>query len=473
MFYHNANYNNICGNNISRISVEGIWLQDQVSSNIVAENIFLNCSVGIKLLGPNYYNVLSGNFLANGRCGILIQNAQYTEISNNTITHHYGDEWDAGIRLDQAGYSRIYSNLITDNWRGILLYTTSPHVSIYDNSLTYNEFAVRVASGGSNYLNVSYNVVMHNRGYGIGLTGFGGGSNYATISRNQIENNSDGIALGRYSNYNMLLQNNISQNSYGFYIDYSTQNTIWGNNIVDNDQQVYVSTGSVNNWNGSYPSGGNYWSDYAGVDIYRGQNQNLPGNDNLGDTPYIIDAVQLDNFPLMEPWTWAPNDIAVEEVTLSKNAVGKGYNLHANVTVTNQGIHSEAFNVTLYTNTTIIERREVVLSNGNSTTFTFTWNTSDITYGNYTIWAYAEPVPGEAYTVDNTYVTRIVTVTILGDVDGDRDVDIFDIVQIASIYGVHVPPPDPRYNPNCDIDENGYIEIFDILAAASNYDESW
>jgi parallel beta-helix repeat protein len=324
-FWHAASYNNIRGNNISAIAVEGIWLQDQVNYNIVAENNFTNTTIAIRLQGPHHNNVLSrnvitgaeygikieeqansntvsGNIIAGCQFGIQVLNARYTEISDNTIARNYGDGWDAGIRLDYAGYTRIHSNLIVDNWRGILLYTSSPHVSIYSNNITDNEFAIRVASGGSDYLNVSDNVVINNRGYGIGLTGFGGASNYATISRNLILNNSDGIALGQYSNYNTILHNNIGQNSYGFYIDYSTQNTIWGNNIIDNDQQVYVSTGSVNNWGNGYPYGGNYWSDYFGVDVKSGLDQDLPGSDGLGDTPYVIDADNTDYYPLMNPW---------------------------------------------------------------------------------------------------------------------------------------------------------------------------
>jgi parallel beta-helix repeat protein len=296
-FYHAANYNNIFRNNISDIAVEGIELQDQVNYNIVAENNLNNCIVGIKLIGPNYNNIISGNFLTSGQSGIRIQNAGYTEICNNTIVHNYGGEWDAGIRLDSAGYARIHSNLITDNWRGILLYTTSPHVSIYSNNITENEFGVRVASGGSNYLNMSDNIIMNNRGYGIGLTGFGGASNYATITRNLIVNNSDGIALGQYSNYNKISQNNISMNDYGFYIESSTQNFIHGNTILNNAQQAYVVSGSVNTWDDGYPSGGNYWSDYTGTDVFSGPYQNETGSDGIGDTSYVIDSNNVDKYP--------------------------------------------------------------------------------------------------------------------------------------------------------------------------------
>ena len=58
-----------------------------------------------------------------------------------------------------------------------------------------------------------------------------------------------------------------------------------------------------------------------------------------------------------------------------------------------------------------------------------------------------------------------------GDVDADRDVDIFDIVKIAGVYGVS--KPDPRYDPILDIDGDGDVDIFDIVAAAGNYGESW
>ena len=58
-----------------------------------------------------------------------------------------------------------------------------------------------------------------------------------------------------------------------------------------------------------------------------------------------------------------------------------------------------------------------------------------------------------------------------GDVDGDQDVDIFDIVKIAGIYGAL--QGDPSYDANSDIDGDGDIDIFDIVAAAGHYSESW
>ena len=71
----------------------------------------------------------------------------------------------------------------------------------------------------------------------------------------------------------------------------------------------------------------------------------------------------------------------------------------------------------------------------------------------------------------HTLVNGWVFVTIAGDVDGDRDVDIFDLVMMAGVYGIS--RPDPGYNPNCDIDGDGNIGIFDLVIMAGNYGESW
>ena len=122
-------------------------------------------------------------------------------------------------------------------------------------------------------------------------------------------NNSDGLALGQYSNYNTILHNNVSRNGYGFYIESSTQNTIWGNNIIDNDQQVNVSTGSVNNWDAGYPSGGNYWSHHQSTDWYSGPFQNETGSDGIGDSPYVVNGENQDNYPLMYSFGFFPWDV--------------------------------------------------------------------------------------------------------------------------------------------------------------------
>jgi hypothetical protein len=52
-------------------------------------------------------------------------------------------------------------------------------------------------------------------------------------------------------------------------------------------------------WDDGYPSGGNYWSDYAGADAFSGPDQDVPGSDNIGDTPYQISTGESDRYPHM------------------------------------------------------------------------------------------------------------------------------------------------------------------------------
>jgi hypothetical protein len=182
------------------------------------------------------------------------------------------------------------------------------------------------------------------------------------------------------------------------------------------------------------------------------------------------DVTILCNTPLV--LAFDVHDVAVSAVLAAKTVVGQGYSLRVDVVVTNRGTATETFNVTLHANATTIGTQTALdVPKGTSTSLVFTWNTSGSGKGNYAVWAYAWPVVGESDSSDNTLTDGWVLVTIPGDVDGDRDVDIFDIVRMAGIYGVTYP--DPRYDPNCDLDEDDDVDIFDIVAAAGHYGDSW
>jgi hypothetical protein len=163
------------------------------------------------------------------------------------------------------------------------------------------------------------------------------------------------------------------------------------------------------------------------------------------------------------------HDVAVTSVATVKTVIGQGGIAFVNSTIKNQGDYSETTNATLYVNTTIIQTiTPIIISSGDSTIIGFTWNTSSFSYGNYTISVALDPVLNESAIEDNVLAAlQEICVTIPGDVDADRDVDIFDIVIIANAYGLH--DGQPGYVANCDIDGDGDVDIFDIVITAGNY----
>ena len=65
--------------------------------------------------------------------------------------------------------------------------------------------------------------------------------------------------------------------------------------------------------------------------------------------------------------------------------MGQGNTININVTVENSCDFTEFFNVTLYANTTEIGTKQITLTSLNSTTLTFTWDTTGFAKGNYTV----------------------------------------------------------------------------------------
>lgn len=57
-----------------------------------------------------------------------------------------------------------------------------------------------------------------------------------------------------------------------------------------------------NQWDFGYPGGGNFYSDYTGVDQFSGARQNEEGADEIGDSIYTIAQNNIDHYPLMKPW---------------------------------------------------------------------------------------------------------------------------------------------------------------------------
>jgi len=112
------------------------------------------------------------------------------------------------------------------------------------------------------------------------------------IVGNDISNNKRaGVVFATSSRDNLVVENTTEENGIGILFD-SDSNKVFHNNIIDNVVQAAkrYSISYANVWDDDYPSGGNYWSEYTGIDA---------NSDGIGDTPYVIDWNNQDNYPLM------------------------------------------------------------------------------------------------------------------------------------------------------------------------------
>jgi len=155
------------------------------------------------------------------------------------------------------------------------------------------------------------------------------------IVGNTLTNNDVGLYAFYHCRENEIRENLVENNDVGIKLaDGCDDNRIYHNNFISNTEQALIFDPeapifkgiepSVNLWDDGYPSGGNYWSDYFGVDSYRGPYQNESGRDVIGDASYVIGDDNEDGYPLMYHWRilTVPMDYATVQAAI--NAASSG-----------------------------------------------------------------------------------------------------------------------------------------------------
>jgi parallel beta-helix repeat protein len=416
---------------------------------------FVNC-VNVTVQGLN----LTGN----GQ-GLLLAFTNDSKITGNNVANNGN-----GIHLYDSFNNSISENHITaNNWAGLGLYYSS-NSTVYGNNITANDW-VGIDLGSSSNNTVYGNHVTANNWAGIYLEF----SSNNAVHGNYITANKEGFNL--FDSFsNTVYGNNITANNwFGIDLIDSFSNEFYHNNFINNGVQVY-SVDSANVWDDGYPSGGNYWSDYDGVDLFSGPYQNMTGSDGMGDTPHVLDVGHVDHYPLMKHAHISEPDAAVTNVTSAKTIIGQGYG--GNVTVTAQylGDFTENFNVTTYANLTVIGTLNFDLTSGSTESKLFVWNTTGFTYGNYTLKAAADVIPGETDIADNNYTCPVpVHVGVPGDISGptqgvyDGTCNMRDIQYLILYFNTN--PSSPNWKPNADINNDGTVNMRDITIAILNFNK--
>lgn len=104
-------------------------------------------------------------------------------------------------------------------------------------------------------------------------------------------------------------------------------------------------------------------------------------------------------------------DVAVTNANLSSTQVYPGQIVDISITVKNLGEFTETFNVTIFYNETAITTFNVMtLEPNEERTLNYSWNTSSISLGIYTITAIANQVQDESNTVNNHFTAGQVSI---------------------------------------------------------------
>jgi len=355
--------------------------------------------------------IVTGNTITkNSWGGIQLQYSSNNVFTLNNITNNYHE----GMEFRESNYNLVSINNITNNYGpGIDLFKSSEN-AFFMNSITNNQGSGIRGSGS--YNRIYRNEIANNSAYGIALQ-FTCIKN--AVYRNNITNNQDGIYLsGVLSDWykecpenNLIYENNIANNKEtGIKLGGSLNNIFYHNNLINNTNQAILSNTRGNIWDNGYPSGGNYWSDYTGVDLYSGPYQNEAGCDGIGDMPYVVDENNTDTYPLMDLWPSGPGLHELEVTLEAPIRLTLGRSTLLNVTVSNKGgVKEENVTLFLFVNDTIVNYKTIsLLEVDSSYTTSYLW--TPVTAGRVNVTAYATPVLGEIY-VTNNQKTKLVRVS--------------------------------------------------------------
>jgi len=337
--FYSAN-NTILNNTITCNRHDGIVLDFSSDNNSLSGNTVTNNNASGLALGSVYHNILKNNKLVGNRYGFNVFSARpnlqdflndidvSNEVNEKPI-YYLINETDLIVNPyshPQVGYLALINCVkitveglnLTGNGQGSLVAftknSTLAHLNISDNIVGIQLISssnvvttdCRIVNSSINGIaldrsvanNISRNTITDNK---RGIKGVHS-ANDNNITGNRIERNEKGVWINSYSVNNLVVENNITQNLIGICVQRESHNNeVYHNNFFNNTLQTEVAL-SLCIWDNDYPSGGNYWSDYAGDDLFGGSHQNVTGNDGIVDTPYMIDPDNEDKYPLVNPW---------------------------------------------------------------------------------------------------------------------------------------------------------------------------
>ena len=312
----------LLNNTVSRCTEEGILLLMSDNNTVAGNQVDTSFLYGGISLRDSSDNIIVGNDLASNEMGVYLWSSNNNTVVGNTANQHniYGiylrssnentiadnraDGNHYGIYLNVSSENIVNNNTLLGNYdAGIFSDSSDSNTIIYNIVSLSGELPPSPASSGvylgySSNNTIAHNEVSWNKWNGVSLYF---SHNNTLVDNELLGNDHDGIHLFSCSN-NTIARNSVDFNGMalmgtGINLTSSVGNRIYHNRITLNKVQAHDD--DTNQWDDGYPSGGNYWSDYLGPDLYRGPGQDIPGRDGIGDFPYPIETNGIDNYPLV------------------------------------------------------------------------------------------------------------------------------------------------------------------------------
>jgi len=275
--------------------------------------------------GNIFNGVIANSTLTGNDDGVRLQDSDNIIVSGVTV-----HDSQTGVNCINSDFLQIRANTITDSGTGISL--SSSVLDVFFNTILNSDNGIVIGNNGG--IDIEHNYITSPRGFtfdgsGTVIAMFNRiiGSSGPTVHLYQYgisEFQANGVNLQNNTITNSMPTNfqsgpagiNITSsgspfvagntvkagNSYGIVLRNTTGSSVYHNNILNNTIQAFDDNPSQNLWDNGYPSGGNFWSDFTGVDSCSGPQQNIcPSPDGIGDTPYTFNF-NTDHYPLMKPF---------------------------------------------------------------------------------------------------------------------------------------------------------------------------
>ena len=133
--------------------------------------------------------------------------------------------------------------------------------------------------------------------------------------------------------------------------------------------------------------------------------------DYVRSSPAVVDGKVYVGSYNKKIYAFGSHDVALTSATPSTTEAYSGQTVTIAVVAKNDGTFNETFDVSTYYDLTLIGTQTVTgLPQDEETIITFSWNTTDVPGGYYTISANATIIPGETDVADNNFIYGTITI---------------------------------------------------------------